>query len=165
MKIDKLDGLMNALTADNKKSANKANGVDFRKILTEAQANRAAENQQLFEPGVAQKAKSLQEAPLPVYSFSPISESGKNPQIHGQGIRAADHTLEVLEQYQKAIADPKVSLKNLYPFIQSLSHEIRGVNQAAEGLPANNPLKKILGDIGVLAAVEVEKFNRGDYLS
>ena len=165
MKVDKLDGLMNALTADNKKSTNKASGIDFRKILTEAQANRAAENQQLFEPGVIQKAKSLQEGPLPTYSFSPISESGENPQIQGQGIRAGDQTLGVLEQYQKAIGDPKVSLKTLYPYIQSLSHEIKDINQVAEGLPANNPLKKILGEIGVLAAVEVEKFNRGDYLS
>ena len=165
MKVDKLDGLMNPLMSDNKKNTNMASGIDFQKLLAEAQTNRLAENQRLFEPGFAQEAKSLLDGPLPTYSFPPISELGKGPQIHDQGIGVADHTLGVLEQYQKAMADPKVSLKNLYPYIQSLFHEIKDINQAAEGLPASNPLKKILGEIGVLAAVEVEKFNRGDYVS
>jgi hypothetical protein len=49
--------------------------------------------------------------------------------------------------------------------IQSLSSEIQGVSQDAEKLPANDPLKRILREMGILAAVEVEKFNRGEYVS
>jgi hypothetical protein len=165
MKVDKLDGLMNPLMADNKKNTNMASGVDFQKFLSEAQANRIAENQQPFGPGLPQVTKSLLDGPLPDYSLPPISELAKSHKIHEQAIRVADRTLGVLEQYQKAMADPKISLKKLYPYIQSLSHEIKDVTQVVEGLPASNPLKKVLGEIGVLGALEVEKFNRGDYIS
>ena len=56
-------------------------------------------------------------------------------------------------------------MKNLYPMIQSLSSEVRGVSQDAEKLSANDPLKGILSEMGILAAVEVERFNRGEYVS
>jgi hypothetical protein len=39
------------------------------------------------------------------------------------------------------------------------------MSQDAERLPANDPLKRILEEMGILAAVEVERFNRGDYIS
>ena len=73
--------------------------------------------------------------------------------------------LKVLEEYQKALADPEVSLKNLYPMIQSLSSKVEGVGRDAEKLPANDPLQRIFSEMGILAAVEVEKFNRGEYVS
>jgi hypothetical protein len=165
MKVDKLDGLTNPLMLDIKINAEKGRGIDFQKILAEAQVNRVAERQQLSESGQAGKADNLLEGPLAAYSLAPISEFGKDIQIRGQSIGVADHTLGVLEQYQKAMADPKVSLKNLYPYIQSLAREIKDINQVAGKLSASDPLKKILGEIEVLAAVEVEKFNRGDYVS
>jgi hypothetical protein len=39
------------------------------------------------------------------------------------------------------------------------------MSREAEKLPPNDPLRRILDEIGVLAAVETEKFNRGDYVS
>jgi hypothetical protein len=165
MKVDRLDSLMNTLIPDKKTSANNGVGVDFQKVLAEAQTNRGGESQKLSGAGLAEKAESLLEGPLAPYSFPAISKFGKESRIRDQGLLAADQTLGILEQYQKAIADPKVSLKNLYPHIQSLSAEIQGIKQAAEGLPGSDPLKKILGEIGVLATVEVERFNRGDYVS
>jgi hypothetical protein len=99
------------------------------------------------------------------YSFPPLTELGNPFQTQARSLQTADQVLRVLEEYQKSLADPEVSLKNLYPMIQSLSAEIQGVSQDAEKLPANDPLKRILREMGILAAVEVEKFNRGEYVS
>jgi hypothetical protein len=164
MKVDKLDGLTNPQMLDIKINADKGKGVDFQKILAEAQVNRVPARQQLSKSGQAEKADDLLDGPWAAYSLAPLSELGKDPQVLNQNLRTADHTLGLLEEYQNAMADPKVSLKSLYPYIQSLSHEIKDINQVAEKLSASDPFKKILGEIGVLVAVEVEKFNRGDYV-
>ena len=165
MKIDKLDNLTNLLMPDKKESTHKAGGADFQKILEETQADQAAKSQKLPESGSVFRAAGIPDGPLGAYSFSPLTELG-NPlrRTQAQSLQAADQVLRVLEEYQKGLADPEVSLKNLYPMIQLLSSEIQGVSQGAEKLPANDPLKRILSEMGMLAAVEVEKFNRGEYV-
>jgi len=165
MKIDKLDNLTNLLMSDKKGSTHKAGSADFQKILEETQADQAAESQKLSESGSVFRAAGIPEGPLGVFSFPLLTEVGNSVQTQARSLQTADQVLRVLEEYQKGLADPEVSLKNLYPMIQSLSSEIQGVSQDAEKLPANDPLKKILSEMGMLAAVEVEKFNRGEYVS
>ena len=162
MKIDKLDSLTNLTMTDKKGPPHKAGGVEFQKILDEIQANQAAENQKLLES--ASGAAGVPDGPLGPYSFPPLAEFGNPVQAQNRTFQTADRMLNVLEQYQKALGDPEVSLKNLYPIIQSLSSEVQGMNEGTENLPANDPLKKILEEIGILTAVEVEKFNRGEYV-
>jgi hypothetical protein len=163
MKIDKLDNLTNLLMTDKKGPPHKAGGVEFQKILDEIQANQAAENQILSEP--ASGAAEVADGPLGVYSLPPLDEFGNSLQTQSRSIQTADRILNVLEEYQKGLGTPEVSLKNLYPVIQSLSSEVQAITKGTEDLPANNPLKKILGEIEILTAVEVEKFNRGEYVS
>jgi hypothetical protein len=165
MKIDKLDNLTNLLMPDKKGNTQKTGGADFQKILEETQAGGGAESQKLSESGSVFRAAGIPEGPLGAYSFPPLSEFGNPVHAQTRSIQAADQILNVLEEYQKALADPAVSLKNLYPMIQSLSSEVQGVSQDAEKLPANDPLKRILDEMGILAAVEVEKFSRGEYIS
>jgi hypothetical protein len=165
MKIDKLDNLINLLMPDKKESAPKTGGADFQKILEATQADRAMENQKLSEPGSGCRAAGISEGPLGAYSFPPLAEFGNPVQAQPRSLQAADQVLKVMGEYQKALGDHEVSLKNLYPMIQALSSEIQGMSQNAEALPANDPLKRIINEIGILAAVEVERFNRGEYIS
>ena len=163
MKIDKIDNLTSLLMTEKKGTLQKAGSVEFQKILDEIQANQAAQNQKLSES--ASETAGVSEGPLGVYSLPPLAGIGNSVQGQNRSIQTADRMLNVLEEYQKALGDPEVSLKNLYPMIQSLSSEVQGMNEGTENLPANDPLRKILGEIGILTAVEVEKFNRGDYIS
>lgn len=163
MKIDKLDSLLNLVIPDKKGSAHKAGGNDFQKIFEEIQANQSGEKQRPPESG--SKAAEIPDGLLSVYSFPPLADSGNPFQGQTRSLQAADRVLQGLEEYQKGLGDSEVSLKTLFPMIQSLSSEIRGISKDAENLPANDPLKRILEEIGVLAAVEVERYNRGDYLS
>lgn len=163
MKIDKLDTLTNLMMPEKKETPHKAGGTEFRKILDEVRANQAAENQKLSEYACGTAGSS--DGPLGVYSLPPFTDFENPVREHSRMLQTADRMLNVLEQYQKKLGDPEVSLKTLYPIIQSLSSELQGMNEGTENLPENDPLKKILGEIGVLTAVQVEKFNRGEYVS
>jgi hypothetical protein len=85
-------------------------------------------------------------------------------QIRLQGIQSTEKTLDILEQYQKAMANPNLSLKNIYPLIQSLSQELQGLNVLSAKLPPSDPLQSILTHTGIVSAVEIEKFHRGEYI-
>jgi hypothetical protein len=91
-----------------------------------------------------------------------VEEGAPTPQ--SQGVQATEKTLDLLERYQEALSDPQVSLKKVYPLVQSLRQEVQEINRWTDHLPPSDPLRKIMGEIGVLSSVEVEKFNRGDYV-
>jgi len=163
MKIDNLDTLTNLMITEKKGTLHKAGGAEFQKILNEVQANRTPENQKLSES--VSGAAGVSDGPLDVYSLPPLAGFENGIRGPNQNLQTADQMLNILEQYQKGLGDPEVSLKDLFPMIQSLFSELQRMNESAENLPENDPLKKILGEIGILTAVEVEKFNRGEYVS
>jgi hypothetical protein len=57
-----------------------------------------------------------------------------------------------------------VSLKEVYSLVQSLRQEVQEMDRWSDQLPPSDPLRKIMGEIGILSNVEIEKFNRGDYV-
>ena len=89
---------------------------------------------------------------------------GSSP-LRTQGVEATEKTLNLLEEYQRAIENPRVTLREIHPLVQSLAEETRGLNQWAEKFaPASDPLQNIMAEVGVLSSVEVGRFNRGDYV-
>jgi hypothetical protein len=165
MKIDKLDRMLNVVMSDKKGGPDKAGGNDFQKILEGIQAHQTGEKQRVAGSGSVLKTGEIPEGPLSVYSLPPLPEPGSPFPSRTRSLQAADRMLRVLEEYQAGLADSAVPLKTLDPLIQALSSEIRGVDPDAENLPPNDPLKRILDEVRILAAVETERFNRGDYVS
>jgi hypothetical protein len=84
--------------------------------------------------------------------------------LQSRGIAATENTIALLEQYQRALADPAQTLKEINPLVQSLSEKVTDLQGLAQGLAPGDPLKKIIQEVGTLSAVEVEKFNRGEYV-
>jgi hypothetical protein len=106
-------------------------------------------------------------SPGPISPAAPldrVSELKDSAQVRLQGIQSTEKTLELLEQYQKAMADPDQSLKNIHPLIQSLSQELQGLHILSEKLSPSDPLQSILTNTGIVSAVEIEKFYRGEYI-
>jgi hypothetical protein len=162
MKIDKLESLTNLLMPDNKKPV-KSGSAEFQKILNGVQAQQEAEMRK--RPESATAAAGSPEGIWGSYSLPPLREIENPAESQARTVQKAERVLSILEEYQRALGDPGASLKGIHPLVQSLSSELPGMKESADRLPSNDPLKKILGEIGVVAAVEVEKFNRGEYLA
>ena len=84
--------------------------------------------------------------------------------MRSQGVKVAESTLGILEEYQKAIGDPQKTPRQIDPLVQSLSEEVKSLKMLAEKVPPSDPLQKIMTDLGIVSTVEIEKFNRGEYV-
>ncbi len=142
-------------------------------------------------PGVAQTQKTLKRQDTPTGGFDQLLEKAMNPQSgrapatsalpplqslsnvsfvvptaaeRSQTVKHIDELLNVIESYQVKMADPKVSLKEIYPLVQQMEKKTAELVPAAEALPDGDKLKEILNRILVASTVEVIKFNRGDYV-
>lgn len=87
---------------------------------------------------------------------------------HDLDMRAAvervEQFLDVLDRYRTGLADPNMTLKNLYPLLQKIDAEKDQLNTLVEKLPAGNPLRPIVDEALVTGTLEVLRFNRGDYV-
>ncbi len=164
MDVKEIDSGTLSAMAGKKGKREELDGPDFQKLLQEAQSN--------WKPGQAGNSPegSVGRDEFWVNSLSPIPSVELRPGLQetsilrSQGTQATERALDLLEQYQKAMADPQVSLKQVNPLIQALSQEVKGFAQWAENLPSSDPLREILTEIGALSSVEIERFNRGDYI-
>jgi hypothetical protein len=92
-----------------------------------------------------------------------LTEWNDISQIRSQGIRASENTLKILEEYRRAMAHVQLPLKKIDPMIQSLSQEVDHLNILSGKLSPSDPLKEILTELGIVSAVEIEKYRRGEY--
>ena len=164
MDVKKIDDGTWSVMAGKKGKKEEVEGLDFQRLLQEAQSNR-----ELPKAGNSPKvsvggAEFLDNSVLAVPSMNFVPGLPETSILRSQGASATEKTLDLLDQYQKAMADPEVSLKEISPLVQSLSQEIRGLTQWAERLPSSDPLQRIISEVGILSSVEVEKFNRGEYI-
>jgi len=163
MKIDHI-ALETPRVQDSKKPEKNNSGTDFQKLLEEANGRLNDASQGAFPSSLNQPLGTRTESTL---SPPPVSglEGGEGLfQIRSQGVQSTVNALEILEDYQQALADPAVPLKRIDQLVQSLSREIPRLNVLSEKLPPSDPLQKILAEVGILSTVEIEKFRRGEYV-
>ncbi len=79
-------------------------------------------------------------------------------------IGRVNELLNLIESYQKKLADPAASLKDVYPLVQQMEKKSAELIPVCESLPDGNKLKDVLNRIIITSTVEVIKFNRGDYV-
>ncbi len=84
--------------------------------------------------------------------------------IRSQCFQAVEETLNTLEAYQKNLSAPEISLKKVDPIVQTLTEEVKTLQHLSGKLPLRDPLRTLMSEAGILSAVEIEKFRRGDYL-
>jgi hypothetical protein len=161
MDVKKIGGEIPPLAFGKKGKREELEGTDFQKALQEAHSHLQGSLAPSVSTGDVGGAERLEPIPFPL--LPPNFEAGAAP-LQSQGAQATERTLDLLEQYQEALSDPRVSLKEVYPLVQALSQEVQGMNRWTEQLPPSDPLRKIMGAIEILSNVEIEKFNRGDYV-
>jgi len=160
MDVKEINGGSLASAATKKGKGGELNGLDFGKMLQEAQENGREGGQ--AAPAVSMGGVEIrQEEVLPLTLLDGVKESIPH---RDQGVRAAEKALSLLEEYQRAIGNPRVTLREIDPLVRSLAEETRGLEGWMKNLSPSDPLKLIMDEVGILSATEIGKFNRGDYI-
>jgi hypothetical protein len=146
-----------------KRKADATKDLDFQKLLGDAgeRLNATAQGHSLFD---SEKSMRISTNPISSASHLDLRDQDDIALIRSQSLKAVEDTLTILEQYHEGLSDPETSLRKIDPFIQVLTKEVDGLNLFSERLPPADPLRKILNETGILSAVEIEKFRRGEYL-
>lgn len=84
--------------------------------------------------------------------------------IQHEGWKAMEAVLMTMEAYQEHLSSSQIPLKACDRIVQQLAEEVEVLGRLSEQLSQEDPLRKIMIEAGVLSAVEIEKFRRGDYL-
>ena len=138
-------------------------GVEFQKILQEARARTQGCNETAPQKEASSAGPVQDPLAVNVPYFEAIREA--DPSLKKEGVQTLEKAMLVLDQYQNSLADARVSLKEIFPLIQSMQEGTKGLSEMAGKFSVNDPLRGLLAETGILVAVEVEKYNRGDYLS
>jgi hypothetical protein len=164
MDVKKIMEGISAISGINSGRKKELSQLDFQKLLNDATSNvKAADQSSSLSPSPGMREIPVDPAfSLPSLNFLPEQE--EITQTHSQGIRAAEKTLNLLEEYQKAVGDPRITLKKVDPLVLSLSQEVNDLHLLSEKLSPSDPLQKIMMEIGIVSTVEIEKFNRGEYI-
>jgi len=163
MKIKELNPSIQPIVQPGKGKSESIKGLDFQKILGEAseQLNAAAPGSSAF--GLEKMAR-ISAPSISSASLLSLMDQEDIPRIRSQSLKAIEDTLTILGKYQEALSNPETSLKKIDPFIKTLTKEADGLNRLYDKLPSADPLRNLLNEAGILSAVEIEKFRRGDYL-
>ena len=126
-------------------------GSDFKDVLKETALQKSAE-------------KTSDKSPIHAMAAGNLHMQFR-PDIAPQAVlEHVDRFLDVLDQYRSGLADPDMTLKNLYPLLQQIETEKEQLDAIGKNLPEGNRLKPILEEALVTGTLEVVKFNRGDYV-
>lgn len=91
-----------------------------------------------------------------------------NPLQTGETNAVVDHAeklLDTLDTYQRKLAGPEFTLRDIAPLVKEMETENEILASAIESLSGDDKLKNILNQIVIASSVEIIKFNRGDYIS
>lgn len=163
MKINRI--VLETSAANDLKKKDQVKGeMDFQKLLKVAHAKIDDVREEILSTPLDDPVRVLSNSFPTLSSFDTSAELSDLSQIRSQGIQTTETTLEILEQYQREMADPAIPLKRVDRLIPSLSQGILRLSALSGKLPPSDPLQRILTEVGILSAVEVEKFRRGEYL-
>lgn len=126
--------------------------ADFRDILK-------ASVEKSSRPAAQVQSSSLLD-PMAAVRFNPESLSDK-----ASAIQRVDNLIHLLEDYRKQLMDPSITLRNIEPMIKTINNEKDQLSLLLDSLPDEGGLKDIVNRTLITAALEVIKYNRGDYIT
>lgn len=141
MKIYGLDPNINKQQGIN---ANKPSGVDFQELL----------RNQLQQTTLAESTSAIQGAG---------TTTDSSPQLRVHGLALTEASLNTLEEYSAALANPTLSGEALEPFIGTLEEETSAMLAVRDQLGEEDPLAGLLDRVAALTYLETAKYQRGDY--
>ena len=152
MKIDGNNEILHNKVAGKTASKEVNSDAEFKDIL-KASVERSQEQPAKIE-------SALQPNSIAAIRFTPVSPEPRNITVE-----RVDKLLKLLDQYKGQLADPKVTLKNIEPLLNTIALEKDQLAGVLENLPKGDGLQDIAHRTLITASLEVMKFNRGDYIT
>lgn len=157
MDIKEIGGSQLLTSVTQKKES--GNSSEFLKILQEVSQSAGGAEKSSAAIGIEGSVQGFE-----MGTVNGIFEIQEIQPLQVQALSATESAMAVLEQYQQALADPSQTLKQIDPLVRSLSEKLTDLQGLAQRLSPADPLTGIVREVGTLSAVEIEKFNRGDYV-
>ena len=152
MKIDSPDPIVKNLCPDTKTAARPPAGQEFGTILKESVENVKKEDLRPRQTAFINPLSGMQ--------MKTPSESDRQ-----FALERVENLIGLLDEYQRKLADPGITLKNIDPIIMKIDQETENLTPVLDSLPEDEGLKNIINQALVTASLEVSKFYRGDYLA
>jgi len=89
----------------------------------------------------------------------------RGPDSRSAFLARSEKVLGLLDDFARALADPRRSLKEMAPLVQTMEGELRGLQTATgpeEG--KDQELSRLVNDVSLLAHVTLLKYQRGDFV-
>ena len=148
--MDKIIGINGLPPASGPQKTERPNNGLFQQNLEAARADRLASETQISGPAPLGEVRSSVFPAIATVSSGIVDKT--------------ENLLDLMESYTQKIEDPKKSLKEIEPLIDSIQKEASRLAQEADKhLPGDKALKDIVNEFAVAANVEYAKFYRGDY--
>lgn len=167
MGIREIEGGQSVLAAQKKIKGEEPGQQDFQKFLQKAQSNLQGSSPENGPSTVSETEEVSSHFLAAISPLNPLKDGAEKSNLlsaRTQGSKAAEEILDQLEHYCQAMETPGRSLKEIDPLLKSMAEKIDLLTQWSEKLPPADPLHEILSEASILSRVEIEKFNRGDYV-
>ncbi|MBW2435572.1 MAG: hypothetical protein JRF36_18330 [Deltaproteobacteria bacterium] len=151
MKIDGNNDIGRSAYADKQISEQATATDEFKKIL-KASVDRSKT-----------QAAKIQTTPQP-NPLGAIRPTSLSPEAREAAVERLDNLLDLLEQYRDQLADPKVTLRQIAPLLNTIDKKQEQLSALLKGMPDEDGLKDIVHRTLIATSLEVMKFNRGDYI-
>lgn len=86
------------------------------------------------------------------------------PETAFKAARQTGEILDTLEAYQKLLAKPSTSLRNMQPVVEQLGQEADRMAASMNHLPQGHALREIMKETLIQVHQELERFNQGMYI-
>jgi len=85
--------------------------------------------------------------------------------INADILKQSDKILNLLDDYARELADPRKTLKDIEPLVESIKQEVGIIeSEVSDKFHNDKHLEKLIKDLTVTANVAIFKFHRGDYI-
>jgi hypothetical protein len=151
MKVLPNDGVFETPHSKKSHRLEKAGEQPFDAILKKAVDHSSKPNGPTLEPPMLDNSSGIR-----LDSLSPA----KRDLI----IKRTEGFLDILDEYQQKLSNPRSTLRDIYPLIQEMDAERERLITLSDSLPKGDGLKDILDQVLITSSIEIMKFNRGDYV-
>jgi hypothetical protein len=79
--------------------------------------------------------------------------------------QGAEQVLDAMERYRALLADSRITLRQVEPALNELRKAAGDLDPVVEALPADHPEGQVARQVLLTAAVEIARFDRGEYVN